>query len=172
MENPNATWNDFSTRIFQKDVSSQVSCNFLNNEEQTKTQMATPGQEIKNPRSELQEHRVDAVEGKPPTVNPNQKGRQNAHRFCNYCPRKGHTASLCRKKIRDEEVKSIENERTLQKKFTFTQYYKKKRGPVHGSEQWKRGQDIQRRNNNYNNDRPTRVFPTCCQKFFLIPNFA
>ena len=33
MENPNATWNDFSTRIYQRDVSFQVSSNFLNDEE-------------------------------------------------------------------------------------------------------------------------------------------
>ena len=56
MENPTATWNDFSTRIIQRDVSFQVSPNFLNDEEQTKAQMATLGQEMKSLRSELQEH--------------------------------------------------------------------------------------------------------------------
>ena len=101
MENPNATWNDFSTRIIQRDVSFQVSSNFLNDEEQTKAQMATLGQEMKNLRSELQEHRVNAVEGNSRTVDPNQKGRQNATRFCNYCRTNGHTPSWCRKKIRD-----------------------------------------------------------------------
>ena len=35
MENPNATWNDFSTRIIQRDVSFQVSSNFLNDEKST-----------------------------------------------------------------------------------------------------------------------------------------
>ena len=44
MENPNATWNDFSTRIIQRDVSYQVSSNFLNDEEQTKAQLASLGQ--------------------------------------------------------------------------------------------------------------------------------
>ena len=63
MENPNATWNDFSTRIIQRDISFQVSSNFLNDEEQTKAQMANLGQEMKNLRSELPEHRVTAVEG-------------------------------------------------------------------------------------------------------------
>ena len=48
MENPNATWNDFSTRIIQRDVSFQVSSSFLNDEEQTKAQMATLGQEMKS----------------------------------------------------------------------------------------------------------------------------
>ena len=33
MENPNATLNDLSTRIIQRDVSFQVSSNFLNDEE-------------------------------------------------------------------------------------------------------------------------------------------
>ena len=126
MENPNATWNDFSTRIIQRDVSFQVSSNFLNDEEQTKAQMATLGQEMKNLRSELQEHRVNAVEGNSRTVDPNQKGRQNATRFCNYCRTNGHTPSWCRKKIRDEELKRIENERTAEKKVTFTQDYNKK----------------------------------------------
>ena len=32
-ENPTATWNDLSTRIIQRDVSYQVSSNFLNDEE-------------------------------------------------------------------------------------------------------------------------------------------
>ena len=75
MENPNAAWNDFSTRIFQRDVSFQVSSNFLNDEEQTKAQTATLGQEMKNLRSELQEHRINAVKGNPRTVDTNQKGR-------------------------------------------------------------------------------------------------
>ena len=43
MKNPNATWNDFSTRIKQRDVSFQISSNFLDDEEQTKAQMATLG---------------------------------------------------------------------------------------------------------------------------------
>ena len=68
MENPNAIWNDFSTRIIQKDSS-----NFLNDEEQTKAQMATLGQEMKKIRSELQEHRVNTVEGNLRTVDPKQK---------------------------------------------------------------------------------------------------
>ena len=125
MENSNATWNDFSTRIIQRDLSFQVSSNFLNDEEQTKAQMATLGKEMKNLRSELQEHRVNAVDGTTRAVDPNQKGRQNAKRFCSYCRTNGHTPSWCRKKIRDEELKRIENERTAEKKVTFTQYYNK-----------------------------------------------
>ena len=81
MENPNATWNDFSTRIFQTDVSLQVSSNFLNDEEQAKTQMATLGQEMKNLASELHEHRVNAVEGTARAVDPNQKKDRMLHDF-------------------------------------------------------------------------------------------
>ena len=43
--------------------------------------MATLGQEMKNLRSELQKHRVNAVEGNSRTVDPNQKGRQMQHDF-------------------------------------------------------------------------------------------
>ena len=172
MENPNATWNDFSARIIQRDVSFQVSSNFLNDEEQTKAQIATLGQEMKNLRSELQEHRVKAVEGNSRTADPNQKGRQNATRFCNYCRTNGHTPSWCRKKIRDEELKRIENERTAEKKVTFTPDYNKKRGPDHGSEQWARGQDFQRRNQNFINDRFRRSSPNSFQRFFPRPNFT
>ena len=81
MENPNATWSDFSTRIIQRDVFFQVSSNFLNDEEQTKAQMATLGQELKYLRSDFQEHRVNAVERTTRAVDPNQKGRQNATQF-------------------------------------------------------------------------------------------
>ena len=95
MENPNATWNDFSTRIIQRDVSFLVSSNFLSDEEQTEAQLATLGQEMKSLRSKLQEQRVNAVEGNSGTVDPNQKGKQNAKRFYNFCRTNGHTPSWC-----------------------------------------------------------------------------
>ena len=71
MENPKATWNEFSTRIIHREVSFQVSSNFSDDEEQTKAQMATLGREIKNLRSEVQEHRVIDVEGNSRPVDPN-----------------------------------------------------------------------------------------------------
>ena len=172
MENPNAKWNDFYTKILQRDVSVQVSSNFLNDEDQTKAQMATLGQEMENLRSELQEHRVSAVKGISRTVDPNQKGRQNATRFCNYCRTKGHTPSWCRKKIRNEELKRIENGRTAEKKVAFTQDYNKKRGPDHGSEQWTRGQDFQRRNETFTNDKFRGTSPFAYQNFSPRPNSA
>ena len=98
MENPNATWNDFSTRIIQRDVSYQVSSNFLNDEEQTKVQLASLEQEKKSIRSQLQEHQVNALEN-PRQPDPNQKGRQNAIRYCNYCRTNGHTPNWCRKRM-------------------------------------------------------------------------
>ena len=134
--------------------------------------MATLGQEMKNLRSELQEHRVNALQGTTRAVDPNQKERQSATRFCNYCRTKGHTPSWCRKKIREEELKQIENERTAEKKVTFTQDYNKKRGPDHGSEQWTRGQDFQRRNQNFTNDRFRRSSPNAYQSSFPRLNFA
>ena len=104
--------------------------------------LATLGQEMKNLRSKLQEHRVNAVEGTTRAVDPNQKGRQTAIRFCNYCRTNGHTRSWCRRKIRDEKLKRIENKRIAEKKVTFTQDCNKKLGPNHGSGQGTRGQDF------------------------------
>ena len=89
--------------------------------------MASLGHEMKNLRSELQEHRVNVVEGTSKPLDPNLKSRQNATRFCNYCRTNGHTPICCRKKIRDEELKKIENERTAEKRVTFTQDYNVKK---------------------------------------------
>ena len=136
MEHPNATWNDFSTHLFNKDVSYQVSTSFLIDEEQNKAQMASLGQELKNLRTELKEHRVNALEGNQRPVDPNQKGRQNATRFFGYCRTNGDTPNYCRKKMRDEEIKKLQNEATAAKKVTFTQDYNKRRGPYHGSGNW------------------------------------
>ena len=123
MEHPNVTWNNFLTHIIQKDVSFQVSSVFFKYQEQTKTELASFSQEMKNLRTEMQEHRVNVVEGTSKPVDPNPKGRQNATRFFSYCRTNGHTPSWCRKKIRDEELKKIENERTAEKRVTFTQDY-------------------------------------------------
>ena len=114
MEHPNATWNDFSTRIIQRDVIYQVSSNFLKDEEQTKVQLASLGQEMKNLRSELHEHRVNALENSR-QPDPKQKGRQNATRFRNYCRINGHTQNWCRRKMRDEEIRQVPYELSLKR---------------------------------------------------------
>ena len=138
MEHPNATWNDFSTHLINKDVFYKVSTSFLNDEEQNKAQMTSLGQKLKNLRTELKEYRINASEGNQRHVDPNQKGRrnQNATRFCGYCRTNGYTPSYCRKKIRDEEVQKLQNEATAEKKVTFTQDYNERRGPSHGSGNW------------------------------------
>ena len=141
MGQPNATWNDFSTHLINKDVSCQVSTSFLNDEEQNKAQMASLGHELKNLRTELEEHRVNALEGNQRPVDPNQKGRQNATRFCGYCRTNGHTPNYCRKKMRDEGIKKLQNEATAEKKVTFNQDYNKRRGPSHGSGNWANRRD-------------------------------
>ena len=141
MEHPNATWNNFPSPLINKDVSYQVSTIFLNDEEQNRSQMASLGQEMKNLRTELKKHRVNALEGSQKSTDLNEKGRQNATRFCGYCRTNGHTPNYCRKKIRDEEVKKLQNEATAEKKVKFTQEYNKRRGPSLGSGNWTRRND-------------------------------
>ena len=65
----------FLSRITQRDVLFQLCSKLFNDEEQTKAQMATLRQEVKNLRSDLQEHRVNAVEGNRRTVDPDRKRR-------------------------------------------------------------------------------------------------
>ena len=136
MEHPKATWNDFSTHLTNKGISYQVSTSFLNDEEHNKAQMASLGQELKNLRTDVKEQRVNALEGNQKPIDLNQKGRQNAARFCGYCRTNGHTISYFRKKIRDEEVKKLENEATAERKVGFTQEYNRKHGPSHGYWNW------------------------------------
>ena len=95
--------------------------------------MASLGQELKNLRTEVKEHRVNVLEGNQRPNDSNQKGRQNATNFCGYCRTNGHTPNYCRKKMRDEEIKKLQNEATAEKKVTFSQDYNKRRGPSHGS---------------------------------------
>ena len=134
--------------------------------------MATLGQKVKNLQLELQEHRFNAIEGNSRPIDPNQKGRQNAAGFCNYCHTNGHTLSWCCKKIRNEQLKRIEKGKTAAKKNTVTQDYNRKRGPDHGSEQWVISQDLLRRIRNHTNDGPTRNSPINYWNLSSRPNFA
>ena len=84
----------------------------------------------------MKEQRINALEGNQRPYDPNQKGRQNATRFCGYCRTNGQTPNYCRKKMRDEEIKKLQNETTAEKNVTFTQDYNKRRGPSHGSGNW------------------------------------
>ena len=61
MERPNATWNNFCAQIIQKDLILEVSSTFLSHGAQTKTELATLGQGMKNLRSELKKYRVNDV---------------------------------------------------------------------------------------------------------------
>ena len=90
----------------------------------------------------IQEHRAKAVERTLQLIDPNQKGRQNARRFCNYCRTNEHAPCWCRKKIRDEELKRIKKRKNCCKKVTFTQDHNKKRGPYDRSKPLTRSEDL------------------------------
>ena len=118
MERPNTTWNEFCAHIIQKDLILEVSSTFVSYEAQTKAELATLGQEIKNLRSELKEYHVNAVAITSRTFHPDQQGRQKLTRFCNYCHKNGHTINWCRKKMRDEEVRKIRNDMLSKRKIS------------------------------------------------------
>ena len=112
LECPNATRNDFSTHKFQEDIMIQVCSNFLHDVEQIKIELTTMRREMRKLRTELQEHRVNCMEGNFRQWAPTQKGNQKTVRFCNYCHKNGHTPKWCRKKMRDEELRKIQNEKS------------------------------------------------------------
>ena len=118
IERPNATWNNFCAHIIQKNLILEVSSTFLSHEAQTKAELATLGQEIKNLPSELKEYHVNAVAITSRTFHPDQQGRQKTARFCNYCHKNGHTLNWCRKKVRDEEVQKIRNDMSSKRKIS------------------------------------------------------
>ena len=107
MERPNAPWNDFCAQIIQKDLILEVFSTFLSHEAQTKAELATLGQEIKNFGSELKEYHVNAVAITSRTFHPDQQGRQKLTRFCNYCHKKRTYTKLVSQK--DARWRSTQN---------------------------------------------------------------
>ena len=97
MENPNETWDDFSTRIIQRDVSYQVSSNLLNDEDQTKVQLASLGQEMKIVRSELHEHQFNGL-GNSQLPDPSGKNRQKRHKVLQLLPHQRTHSRLVQRK--------------------------------------------------------------------------
>ena len=107
------------------------------------------------------------------TNRPESKGNQKANQFLNYCRTNAHKPRWCRRKIRDEKLKKINNGRTAEKKVTFSRFNNSNYwGQNHGSEQWTRGQDFQRRDQNSNNDGPRRNPPPAYHNFSPRPNSA
>ena len=98
MESPNATRNDFTTQTFQEDVMLQVCLNFLHDVERNRIGLATMRQGMRNLRTELQDYRVNCVQGNFRPWAPTQNGKQKTVRLCNCCHKIGHTPNWCRKK--------------------------------------------------------------------------
>ena len=121
MECPNATRNAFSTHNIQEDIMLKVCSNFLHIVEQIKTELTTMRQEMRNLRTELQEHRVNCMEGNSRPWAPTQKGKQKTVRFCNYCHKNGHTPNWCRKKTRDEKIRKIQKEKSSRRIHVLNQ---------------------------------------------------
>ena len=120
---PNVTQNDVSTQIFQEDVMLQVCPNFLHDVEQIKIELATMRQEVRNLRTELQEHRVNCLEGSFRPWTPTQKGIHKTVRFCNFCHKNGHTPKWCRRKMRDEEIRRVQHDMTFYKNIAHIREY-------------------------------------------------
>ena len=89
--------------------------------------------DLKGIKLQIKEQMNNTINEVEKTVDPNATGRRMATRFCGYCRTNGHTPNWCRKKMRDEEVKKVQNEANAERRITFTNDYNKKTGPGHGS---------------------------------------
>ena len=58
MERPNAMWNNFCAQIIQKDLILEVSWTFFSHEAQTKAELATLGEEIKDKKPSIRVERI------------------------------------------------------------------------------------------------------------------
>ena len=102
----------------------QVCSSFLHDVEQIKIELATMRQEMRNLRTELQELRVNCMAGNSRPWAPSQKGNQKTVRFCNYCRKNGHTPNWCREKIRDEEIRRVQHDMSLQRNVVPIREYR------------------------------------------------
>ena len=123
LERPNAARNNFCTQIFQKNLILEVTTTFLKYEEQVKANLATLGQEKKNLRSELRESNINAIAVSCRTFHHGQQGRQKTTRFCDCCPKNGHTLKWCRRKMRDEKVRKTRLDMSSKNKISPLQNY-------------------------------------------------
>ena len=112
---PNATRKKFASQKIQEVVMLQICANFLHDVEQIKIELATMRQEMRNPRTKLQEDRVNCMQRNFRPWAPTEKGNQKTVRFCNYCQKNGHTSKWCRKKMRDEEIRRVQYDMSFNK---------------------------------------------------------
>ena len=135
MEHPNAIWNNLSTHLIKR----RNLCSLSWLHEWRRIEQGSNGlygTRYKKSTNWAERSHNKRCRRKLENDCPIQKGKQNAKMFCGFCRTNGHTPSFCRKKIRDEEVKKLQSDVTAEKKFTFTQDYKKRRGPALGSWNW------------------------------------
>ena len=133
MDHPNANWDQFTQEIINKDLSYTVTSALTSGESHTDPIIQEMRDDIKGIKLQIKENNTNTINAVEKTADPNATGRRMATRFCSYCRTNGHTPNWCRKKMRDEEVKRVQNDRQAERKVTFTHDYNKRSGPSHGS---------------------------------------
>ena len=123
MEYPDATWNGFWTHNIQEDVMLQVCSKFLYVVEHIKTQLVRKRQEMRNLRTELQEHRVICMEGNFRPWAPTQKANQKTVWLCNNCQKNVHPPKWCRKEMRGEEIRRVQHDMSFNKSIAPIREY-------------------------------------------------
>ena len=148
MDHPNATWEQFAKAVINKDLSYTVTTALTGGESHADPIIQEMRDDLKGIKLLIKEQMNNTINAVEKTVDPNATGRRMATRFCGYCRTNGHTPNWCRKKMRDEEVKKVQNKANTERRITFTNDYNKRTGPDLGMAQdFRQDYPIQRSEN-------------------------
>ena len=130
MEHPNASWNNFGTHIIKKDIILHVSSKFRRDIDQTTSELATLGEEMKNLRTKLQEHQVNAM-------SKTQKEQQKNCPVLLLLSKKRRNSKLVSQKMREEKIRRVRRDMSFKRMlllYTNTELRnsncRSKRGPM------------------------------------------
>ena len=130
MEHPNASWNNLGTHIIKKDIILHVSSKFRRDIDQTTSELATLGEEMKNLRTKLQEHQVNAM-------SKTQKEQQKNCPVLLLLSKKRRNSKLVSQKMREEKIRRVRRDMSFKRMllpYTNTELRnsncRSKRGPM------------------------------------------
>ena len=123
MDHPNATWEQFSQAVINKYLCYTVTTALTGGESHADPLIQKMRDDLEGIKLQIKEQMNNTINAVEETVDPNATGPRMATRFCGYCGTNGHTPNWCRKKMRDEEVKKVQNEANAERRITFTNDY-------------------------------------------------
>ena len=120
---PTATWNDFSTHNIQKDVMLKVCSNFLQDVEQIRMESATMRQEMWNLQKNFKNTELIACQEILDFGLPPKRETKKLSGSVTIFYKNGHTPKWCRKTMRDEGIRRVQHDKSLNKNIAPIREY-------------------------------------------------